>query len=243
MLHHPGWGTFLSELGKKLERPKAILAISAHWMTSDLRVLNSEYPKTIHDFMGFPQELYDIRYPAPGAPEIAERVAKAVAAYRPKMDGSWGFDHGTWTPLYHLFPNADVSVVQLSLNMSLNEKGHFEIAKCLSDLRDEGILILGSGDIVHNLRKVKWRDQNPTAHPWADQFEEKILEALEKRNTDAILYHKNLFPELSKEAVPTDDHYLPLIYSYGASSANDKFEVLFKENQMGSVTLTSVMWS
>ena len=233
---------FGSRFGKDLPRPKAILCISAHWQTQGTLVSTVENPKTIHDFFGFPQELFDMRYSCPGSPEMAEQTLSTLKPFRALGDISWGLDHGAWSVLVHLFPKADVPVFQVSMNKALNEKGHLEIGKALKNLREQGVLIFASGNIVHTLRMIQWQG-NATALPWATTFDAKISAALETRNADDLLFHKTRFGEASKMSVPTDEHYWPLLYAFGASAPEDQLEVLYEGIELGSLSMRSLMWS
>ena len=175
----------------------------------------SKKPKTIHDFGGFPQALFDVQYPAPGHPELAKRTAQLLGV--PTTE-DWGLDHGTWSVLVHLFPEADVPVFQVSLDASLQPREHLELGKKLAALRDEGVLILGSGNLVHNLGRIDWNKKAP-AEPWALTFDEAVAKSISDRSDDALVDYRTL--PGARESVPTPDHYLPLLYCLGASDAKD----------------------
>lgn len=237
------WTQTLGELGRKIPQPRAILCISAHWMTRGTKILSVDHPKTIHDFGNFPQELFDIEYPAPGEQEIAKEIYFLLKPFKAQLDTSWGLDHGTWSVLLHMYPEAKIPVLQLSLDQGLNEKAHVELGKALRSLREQGVLILGSGNIVHNLRKLNW--QNPEAQPfdWTLKFDLAIRDALLKRDEDVLLLHKSLLGEASSLAVPTDEHYWPLLYCFGASDSQDQVSFPYEGYEMGSLSMRTVMWS
>lgn len=222
----------LKKLGQTL-KPKKILIISAHWMTSGVKAHASANPKMIYDFYGFPEELYKINYPAPGDPELANSLSF-------DLDHEWGFDHGTWTVLYHLFPEANIPVVQLSLNKNFTTlKEHFEFAKQLQRLRSEGVLIIGSGNITHNLRTLNF---NPIAQPpaWSLEFDEMIKKALLEKNFNVLFEIKN--ESLWKISHPTIEHYLPLLYVVGASSPNENLIFPYEGFDGGSLSMRSVQF-
>ncbi len=225
----------LSLLGKKLERPKAILCVSAHWMTEGTWITHMERPKTIHDFYGFPQPLFDIQYKAPGSPELAKDIRQEIMKAKIQLDDSWGLDHGTWSVLKYLYPNADIPVMQLSLDMSKPAEYHFQLGQELAKLRESGILILASGNIVHNLRKISW-DENADPLDWAIEFDELVKKKLIDRNFSA-LQHDFLKTEAGRLSVPTLDHYLPLLYVIGASRSSDKLKFEYEEIQNASISM------
>lgn len=198
-------------LGAALPRPKAVLCISAHWYLPATAVTAAERPRTIHDFGGFPRELYQVQYPAPGAPELAERVARLLEPSPVGMDRSWGLDHGTWSVLAHVYPEADVPVVQLSIDETKEARWHYELAKRLTPLREEGVLIIGSGNIVHNLHTYSWGKRAVEPYDWAVRFETMARERLGAGDFDPLVAYETLGRD-AMLAVPTPDHYLPLIY-------------------------------
>lgn len=226
----------LSQLGADLPRPRAILVISAHWLTSGSWVTEMAKPKTIHDFRGFPQELFDIQYSAPGSPEVAKLVQEAD----PKVQGDpdqWGLDHGTWSVLRHMYPKADVPVLQLSIDMNQSLEYHLGIGRELTKLRNKGILILGSGNLVHNLKQIRW-EPNSKPYDWAAEFDEWLKTKLEQRDFRSVLndFHSTSAGKLS---VPTLDHYLPLHYILGASDEKDRLKFEYEELQNGSISMRS----
>lgn len=229
----------LNKLGAKLPRPKAVLCISAHWMSEGTWITEMRHPRTIHDFYGFPQALFDVQYPAPGSPEIAEEIQQVIAS--PRIHGDiemWGLDHGTWSVLRHLYPAADVPVMQLSLYMAKPNEYHFELGQKLSALREKGILILGSGNIVHNLRRLRW-EENAAPFDWAVECDEWMKEKIQARDFKALI-HDFQNSEAGKLSVPTLDHYLPLLYVLGASRPDDKLTFEYEEIQNGSISMRSL---
>lgn len=232
----------LGELGQRLIKPKAVLVISAHWRTSGTRVLNVANPKTIHDFSGFPRPLYDVQYRAPGNPEIAERITRLLAHHGAKNDDSWGLDHGTWSVLRHIYPEADVPVVQLSLNTKLDLAGHYAVANDLAVLRDEGVLILGSGNITHNLAEVDF-DTNATPLAWAEEFDQKIALVLQNRDLEKLInFSDQATAKLWRRALPTLEHYMPLIYALGASNSADPISFPYVGIQNATLSMRCVQF-
>ncbi len=228
----------LNQLGNQLPRPRAILVISAHWMTDGTWVTEMPKPKTIHDFYGFPKELFDIQYPAPGSPEIAKLIQDSVQS--PPIQGdseSWGLDHGTWAVLRHMYPQADIPVLQLSLDLKQPAEYHIQIGRQLSQLRDHGVLILGSGNLVHNLRSIRWEPRAP-AHDWALEFDEWLKAKLIDRDSSALMndFHKTQAGRLS---IPSLDHYLPLHYILSAADPKDELKFEYEEIQNASISMRS----
>lgn len=226
----------LNILAAKIAKPKAILMVSAHWMTEGTWVLGMDKPKTIHDFYGFPQELFDVQYPAPGSPQTAALVQNAVHNPRINLDTEmWGLDHGAWSVLRHMYPQADVPVVQLSLYMARAPEYHYKIGEQLKSLRDQGVLIIGSGNLVHNLRKLDWNTHAPP-YPWAVECDQWFKEKLEARDFQALTYdyHKT---EAGRLSIPTMDHFLPLHYILGASDATDTLTFEFEEIHNASIAM------
>ena len=209
----------LEALAADLPVPEAVLVVSAHWLTRGTGVLATDKPRTIHDFGGFPRELYEIEYPAPGAPAFAERVAGLLPMAQP--DVSWGLDHGAWTILRHMYPNADVPVFELSLDVGLTPDEHWDVAERLGPLRDEGVLVVGSGNIVHSFDGMSWERDAP-AHSWAVDFDDWVAEALARRDREALTGYESL-GLLAEMAAPTNDHYLPMLYA--AALCTDEDEV------------------
>jgi 4,5-DOPA dioxygenase extradiol len=237
------WSRALRRLAPLLPRPRAVLSISAHWFGRGTFVTAEERPRTIHDFGGFPEPLYKIRYPAPGDPALAERIVELLGPGRAAPRTDWGLDHGTWTVLLHLLPEADVPVVQLSIDEQLPPEAHLELGRRLGPLRDQGVLILGSGNLTHNLRLAfgAWRKGDQTIPPWAAGFDAAVVRALEQRD-QAWLEQAPGSPE-GRIAHPSPDHYLPLLYAYGASDPGDRLGWPVTGFDMGSLSMRTALWS
>ncbi|PZF71453.1 4,5-DOPA dioxygenase extradiol [Taibaiella soli] len=227
-----------TELGKELPRPKAILTISAHWLTRGTHVTAMKMPKTIHDFGGFPKALFDQQYPAPGSPELAKEVQKLVTATEVQEDFEWGLDHGTWSVLKPMFPEADIPVFQLSIDYYKSPQWHYDLAKQLSELRRKGVLIMGSGNIVHNLRMVDF--QNRTNYDWAAEFDSKIKSFIDSGNHQGIINYDQL-GTVAKMAVPTNDHYLPMLYSMALQDKKDEISYFNEQMDVGSISMRSLL--
>jgi len=225
----------LVRLAASLPKPKSILAISAHWETDGTKILDMNPPPTIHDFGGFPKELYQMQYPAPGAPELVKRVEALLGGQVQRAD-DWGLDHGTWAVLAHVFPKADIPVTQLSLNRSLSRAEHLALAAKLKPLRREGVLIFASGNVVHNLRLFNRQDIH-AAEKWNAKFDGEVRAALLAHNTEALL---NTPGEDARLSIPTEEHYLPLLYALGVSEPSDAISFPFEELQNGSISMRSV---
>jgi len=223
------------ELGEAIGKPLGIVMISAHWETRGLGVTAQARPETIHDFGGFPAELHAMQYPAPGSPDLARRVAKLTQAHAVE---SWGLDHGTWSVLTHVWPDADVPVVQLSLDRTLTARQHYELAKALGPLRDEGVVIAGSGDFVHNLRTWK-RAGEDSPYPWASSFNEAVKAAFVRGDHDALIDWVDL-AEDAQLSVPTDEHYLPLLYVAAQQRPGEAVSFFNDEIIGGSISMTGV---
>lgn len=223
------------EIGNDLPRPRAILSISAHWLTRGTSVTAMEKPRTIHDFGGFPQKLFEQQYPAPGSPELSLRIRELITKTELGLDESWGLDHGTWSVLLPMFPAADIPVVQFSIDYHQAPRYHYELGQQLSQLRDEGVLIFGSGNIVHNLRQLRFDGQ---VYSWATEFDELIAEALRKRNDSVIVDYTLL--RGARESVPTPDHYYPLLYVLGAAAADEPVQFFTESLALGATSMRSV---
>ncbi|HXT00892.1 MAG TPA: 4,5-DOPA dioxygenase extradiol [Elusimicrobiota bacterium] len=228
----------LKKLGARLPRPKAVLCVSAHWLTEGSVIGGMERPRTIHDFGGFPDALYGIRYPAPGSPSLAARVRGLLGAEASVDDGEWGLDHGAWSVLRFLYPEADVPVVQLSVDMIAEPREKFDLGRRLRGLREEGILILGSGNVVHNLRRISFEEDAPAA-PWAVEFDAWVKGRLEARDDEALLGDLSRAPS-GDLAVPTPDHYDPLLYVLGAADEDEKPRFEYEGIQNGSISMRAV---
>ncbi len=236
------WSRAFRALATTLPRPKAILAVSAHWYVEGTSTTASERPETIHDFGGFPDELFRVQYPAPGDPALARRVVGLVGERRGSLDTEWGLDHGTWSVLVHLRPAADVPVVQLSIDERLAPAEHLAIGQALAPLRDEGVLIMGSGNVVHNLRHAfSARRGGETRTPaWARDFDASVAKALAARDHAALVHA--LDGDAGRLAHPTPDHYLPLLYAAGASSAADVARFPIEGFDWTSLSMRSVVF-
>lgn len=218
-------------------KPKAILMISAHWYTQGTAVTTMKMPKTIHDFYGFPEKLHLVQYPAPGNPELATQIKTLLAPHQVELDLNWGLDHGTWSVLMHMFPKADIPVVQLSLDQHLTPTEHLDLAKKLAPLRQQGVMILGSGNVVHNLRLLDWQSTQP--QQWAQQFNQRIKEFILTKNFAAIAQYRNLGEQASL-AVPDPDHFLPLLYVLGSMLDGDDIGLFNDEIVYGTLSMLSV---
>jgi len=229
------------KLGKEIQKPRAILCISAHWETKGTFVTAMEHPRTIHDFGGFPQELFDVQYPAPGSPDLAQETSKIVQKTKIELDDHWGLDHGTWSVIKHLYPNADVPVIQMSLDYTKPAQYHFDLAKELAVLRKKGILIVGSGNMVHNLRMIAWDklQGDPYAFDWAIEANEKMKSCILNGDFQSLIDYNNQGKAFDL-AIPTPEHYLPLIYTLALKDKNDSTEIFNDEPVGGSLSMTSL---
>ncbi len=232
----------LSRLAAILPRPKAIMVISAHWLTKETSVTCMEKPKTIHDFYGFPDELYAQRYPSPGAPDVARETVDLVKSIKIACSSEWGLDHASWAVLKHIYPKAEIPVFEMSLAYSYNEwhpqplRDHYNLAREFAELRHRGVLIIGSGNIVHNLGMLDVENIDALTFDWAGEFDEMIKESLIKGNHDALLrYHE--FGRSSFMAVPTLDHYLPMIYAVALQGKKEPLTFIYEGFQYGSISM------
>lgn len=226
-------------IARDIPQPKAVLVVSAHWFTSGTFITAMDFPKTIHDFGGFPQTLFDVQYPAPGDPELALETAGLIHSAEVGLDHDWGLDHGAWTVVRHMYPEADIPVLQLSIDYTKDAAYHYSLAKELHELRKKGILILGSGNMVHNLRMMNWEMINGGGYDWAlemnDKFKRLILNHEHQQLAD--------YPNLGREAmlaIPTPEHYLPLMYTLGLQNAHEGVSLFNDKALGGSLTMTSV---
>ncbi|WP_294304867.1 4,5-DOPA dioxygenase extradiol [uncultured Chryseobacterium sp.] len=229
------------KIATEIPKPHAILCISAHWFTQGTKVTAMDMPKTVHDFGGFPQALFDVQYPAPGSPELARETASLLAPVMAEEDHSWGLDHGAWSVIKHLYPEADIPVIQMSIDYTKPPRYHFDLAVRLNKLREKGILIIGSGNIIHNLRLIDWRNINTpgAGWDWAIEAREKTNQWLQDENFQPIIdYHKQ--GTALQYAVPTPDHYLPLIYTLGLKEQSESLTLFNDELIGGSLSMTSV---
>jgi 4,5-DOPA dioxygenase extradiol len=230
---HRGWRA----IARLIPQPRAVLCVSAHWETRGVSVTASERPETLHDFHGFPKALFEVRYPAPGDPRLARRATGLLAAAQARLDAGRGLDHGAWSVLNAMYPEADVPVVQLSLDTGRPGAFHYDLAKKLAPLRDEGVLILGSGNIVHNLALFRWNDPSPLG--WAVRCDKEIGRRLRAGEHEALIAHETLGPD-ARLAVPTPEHYLPLLYAIGLQAKGEPL-VLFSNVVVSSISMTSVL--
>jgi 4,5-DOPA dioxygenase extradiol len=236
--HNPyteGW----RKIGKQLRKPRAILSISAHWFVPGAGVTVSAAPRTIHDFGGFPQELYRVQYPAAGDPDLARRVQQLLAPIPVQLDSSWGLDHGTWSVLRHVFPDADVPVVQLSIDETQPATFHFEVGRRLAPLRDENVLIIGSGNLVHNLHAYAWGRHMPTPYEWAGRFEDEAKAMMLAGESKALVDYEALGKD-AMLSIPTPDHFLPLLYVLGARQRGDAVSFPVEGIDGGSISMLTV---
>ena len=230
-----GWAA----IGKEVPRPDAVLSISAHWYIPGTSVTSMPAPRTIHDFGGFPPELYRIDYPAPGDPGLAERVRELLAPMSVHPDTKWGLDHGTWTVLRHVFPRADIPVVQLSIDERQPGEYHFEVGKRLAPLRDEGVLIVGSGNIVHNLHAYAWGRQETKPFEWAVRFENRARELMLAGDHRQLIAYETLGQD-AMLSIPTPDHYLPLLYVIATRMEGEPIRFPVEGMDGGSVSMLAV---
>jgi 4,5-DOPA dioxygenase extradiol len=230
-----GWAA----LGADIPRPRAVVSISAHWYVPATAVTAAPRPRTIHDFGGFPNDLYQVQYPAPGAPELAARVARMLAPAPVTMDERWGFDHGTWSVLVHVFPASDVPVIQLSIDETKTPSWHYEVGKKLAPLRDEGVLIIGSGNLVHNLHTYSWGNRIVEPYDWALRFEKMARERLLAGDFDPLVAYETLGRD-AMLAVPTPDHYLPLVYVLAQYRDDEPIRFPVEGYDGGSISMLAV---
>lgn len=232
-----------SKLGTEILKPKAVLVISAHWLTKGTHVTAMPNPKTIHDFGGFPQALFDVKYPAPGEPALAEATAKLITSTSVGLDHDWGLDHGTWSVVRHMYPQADIPVLQLSIDYNKPPQYHFDLAKQLKSLRKKGVLIIGSGNMVHNLRMIAWDKMQEANYgfDWAIEMNTIFKEKIGNSDFKSLIEYEKL-NAAAKLAIPTPDHYYPLLYTMALQDAKE--EVQFFNDKMvgGSLNMTSVKW-
>lgn len=230
-----GWST----LGRWVPHPRAILAVSAHWYIPRTAVTSNPAPPTIHDFGGFPEELYRISYPAPGSPELAGQIRDLLAPTPVALDDGWGLDHGTWAVLCHVFPDADIPVVQLSIDATQPPSYHHELGKRLGALREDGVLVVGSGNIVHNLTAYAWGNRRKKPYDWAQRFEDQVRKRLVQGEDAALVDYERLGHE-ARLSVPTPDHYLPFLYVLGLRRKGDAVSFPVEGIDGGSVSMLAV---
>jgi 4,5-DOPA dioxygenase extradiol len=233
------WGRGWAEIGARLDRPDAIVCVSAHWQTRGVMVTAMDHPKTIHDFYGFPDELQNMQYPAPGSPTLARKARDEIKSTTVALDQTWGLDHGTWSVLVKMFPRADIPVIQLSLDATRSPAEHFELGKELKALRRHGVLIVGSGNIVHNLRRVS-REHADEGFHWAIEFDMKVTELVDKGDHQALIDYQKLGPA-AQLSVPTNEHYLPLLYALALRDPTDPVRYFNDATTMGSISMRSLL--
>lgn len=226
-------------IAARIPRPEVVLSISAHWYTKGTRINNERNPEQIYDMYGFPKELYEVKYDTIGSPETA-RTSMALISKEARYDTSWGIDHGTWSVLVHMYPESTIPVFQMSVDAEAPPETHYRIGKELQNLRDQGVLIFGTGNVVHNLRMIDWNKANE-AYDWAYSFDEYIYENILTKNHEAILKFRKQ-GDVASLAVPTPDHFYPLLYTLGASDESDTVAVYNKSGELGSLTMTSYLW-
>jgi len=237
------WSRAFQGLTGVVPRPRAVLMVSAHWYTDRTLVSKDSRPPTIHDFYGFPKELHEVEYPAPGDPQLAERVRELLGRAKAELDDQWGLDHGAWSVLRRMYPKADVPVIQLSINRNLSVPQHYELAKSVAPLRDDGVLVMGSGNVTHNLRDLMVRMQTgDTVVPdWARMFDERLKQILMQRDTASLLA---LWPawEEARRSHPTPDHFLPVVYSYAVTDSRDVVSFPIEGFDL-SASMRAILWS
>jgi len=235
--YHKSW----QKLGKALPHPQAILCISAHWLTYNKAMVTAmEHPKTIHDFGGFPKKLFEQEYPAPGSPKLAKLTSDIVTSTPIDLDNSWGLDHGTWSVLLPMYPAADIPVYQLSIDYYKPPTYHYEIGKQLSELRNKGVLIIGSGNLVHNLQQIDW-DGGSKVYDWALEFDSKFTDWLTKGDHQSMLKYRELLGNTATMAHPSNDHLLPLFYTLGLQQKNEKITFFNEQFDMASISMRSML--
>lgn len=229
------------KVGQAIEKPQAVLCISAHWETKGTYVTAMKNPRTIHDFGGFPQELFDVQYPAPGSPELAKETKNIITKTDVGLDEKWGLDHGAWSVIKHMYPDADVPVIQMSLDYSKPPQYHYELAKELALLRRKGVLIVGSGNMVHNLRKVAWNRLNEVgfSYDWATEASEKMKASIAKGDHQPLINYSSQGTAFNL-AIPTPEHYLPMLYSLALKEDNEEVQIFNDKAVAGSLTMTSL---
>lgn len=228
------------EAGKDIPVPNAILCVSAHWETAGTFITAMEHPKTIHDFGGFPKELYDVQYPAPGNPQLARETKELIKKTEAGLDEKWGLDHGCWSVVKHMYPNANIPVLELSIDYRQTPQYHYELAKELAVLRKKGVLIIGSGNLVHNLRMVAWDKLNESyAYDWAAEASDKMKKFITAGNHQELINFRSQGRAFDL-AIPTPEHYLPLLYILGLKEENEKLSFFNDKPVAGSLTMTSV---
>jgi len=229
------WAT----MAQDIPTPSAVLVVSAHWFTKGTHITAMDFPSTIHDFGGFPQELFDVNYPSPGSPDLALETQKLITSTVIGLDHDWGLDHGAWTVVRHMYPKADIPVLQLSIDYTKDGRYHYDLAKELYQLRRRGVLILGSGNMVHNLRMVSWEMMNGGGYDWALDINDKFKSLILNNEHQPMINYQSLGKE-ALLAIPTPEHYLPLLYTLGLKGRNESVSLFNDKAIGGSLTMTSV---
>jgi len=227
------------DVAKTIPLPQAVLVVSAHWFTKGTRITAMDFPATIHDFGGFPQALFDVQYPAPGHPALAKETAELITSTTVVLDHDWGLDHGAWSVIKHMYPAADIPVLQLSIDYTKDAQYHYNLAKELSALRKKGVLILGSGNIIHNLRMMSWEMINGGGYDWALEMQEIFKNLILNKEHHGLINYESL-GSAAKLAIPTPEHYLPLMYTLGLQNENEQATLFNDKAVGGSLTMTSV---
>jgi len=230
-----------TQMAKEIKTPKAVLVISAHWFTQGTKITAMDFPKTIHDFGGFPKELFAVQYPASGNPALAKETKSLIHTANVELDHDWGLDHGTWTVVRHMYPNANIPVLQLSIDYTKGPQYHYDLAKEIYALRKKGVLIIGSGNMVHNLRMVAWDklSEKEYAYDWATNINNKFKELIQNGDHKSLINYSGLGKEAAL-AIPTPEHYLPLMYTLGLKGEKDNVSFFNDKAVGGSLTMTSV---
>lgn len=228
-------------IGTEIEKPKAVLVVSAHWLTNGTQITAMDHPKTIHDFGGFPDELYEVQYPAPGDTALAASAKELIKATNVGLDHDWGLDHGAWTVVRRIFPDANIPVLQLSIDYAKPASYHYELAKELAALRKKGVLIIGSGNMIHNLRMIDWKnfEKDNYGYDWAIEMHEILKEKIKSGDHQALINYEKL-SDAAKLAIPTPDHYYPLMYTLGLQEKNEEQTFFNDKLVAGSLNMTSV---
>ena len=232
---------YWKKLAREMPAPKAVLVVSAHWLSKGTRITAMDFPKTIHDFGGFPQELFDVQYNAPGNPVLAKETASIIKSAEVELDHDWGLDHGAWTIIRHMYPEANIPVLQLSIDYAKGPQYHYDLAKELTGLRKKGVLIMGSGNMVHNLRMVAWDRLNDDEYgfDWAKQINSTFKKLISNGSHDKLIKYESLGKE-AMMAIPTPEHYWPLMYTLGLKGSKDDVSFFNDKVVGGSLTMTSV---
>jgi len=239
-IEHNEFSDSWAKLAKEIPLPKAILVISAHWLSRGTKITAMDFPETIHDFGGFPKELFEVQYPAPGNPELAKETAAIIQSVEVELTHDWGLDHGAWAVIRNMYPDATIPVLQLSIDYTKGPQFHYELAKELSSLRSKGVLIMGSGNMVHNLRMISFdRMDKEFGFDWAIEMNDIFKKHINSRNHQALVNYESLGSG-AKLAIPTPDHYYPLLYSLGLQNKKDEAAIFNDKLMAGSLTMTSL---